>query len=499
MGYQQLLKLVNIMDNKLRLESFARIYREKQLEGLHYTSFLPDKNIVSISRPDHTTVHEATSFLISRKSSGKAINTVRNEANDLKKFLDFMLIWEIELLKSDLLVVLEGFTDYLQLIRTDVGIEDALEWATLKEVPLNIWGKSVGKVSGIQRDEFGKLQRSDISSYSSTSINKIVRTAVQYIQLLKKKSSYHASLKINELPHRSKKLRGFISSTAGNIQVATIDILSITRDVGVKIQYYGLKRLKVDSIFTLEQTDQFIESASSFQDKLLFNILRFIGPRASEAAGIWIDPTSVPNNLLRMDYHKAKRLIKQGIEGDIDFYEKDNKGFWVCRIKDRDNPDFRSGHKRDGEYREIPWLFSQEGFLNLLYEALRERQILMRNIEVDHGYLFVSRNRRNQGQPITGKAIAKKYENINRQLIRKRNIDLSEYSPHTFRHFYATYLFKKLNIQIDDVSRWLGHRSTETTRTIYSHWIPSSNSSENDGTVQNILETFKPNKNKERE
>ncbi|OCT15973.1 hypothetical protein A8709_10155 [Paenibacillus pectinilyticus] len=494
MGYQELLKLVNIMDNKLRLESFARVYTEKQLDGLHYASFLPDKNILSISRPDHTTVHEATSFLISRKSGGKAINTVRNEANDIKKFLDFILIWEIKLIESDLLVVLEGFTDYLQLIRTDVGIEDALEWVMQKTIPLNIWGGSGGKVTSIHRDEFGKLQRSEISSYSSTSINKIVRTSVQYIQFLKRKSSYYASLQINELPHRSKKLRGFISSIVGDKRVTTIDILSITRDVGVKTQYYGLKSLKVDSIFTLEQTDQFIETASSYQDKLLFNILRFLGTRASEAAGIWIAPTSIPNNLLRMDYHKAKRLIKQGIEGDIDFYEKDNKGFWVCKIKDRDNPDFRSGHKRDGEYREIPWLFSQEGFLNLLYEALRERQILMRNIEVDHGYLFVSRNRRNQGQPITGKAIAKKYENINRQLKRDRGIDLSENSPHTFRHFYATYLLKKLNIQIDDVSRWLGHRSTETTRTTYSHWIPNSNSSANDGTVRDILETFKTTK-----
>ncbi|MCY9670419.1 tyrosine-type recombinase/integrase [Paenibacillus alginolyticus] len=494
MGYQQLLKLVNIMDNKIRLESFARIYTEKRLEGLHYASFLPDKNIVSISRPDHTTVHEATSFLISRKSSGKAINTVRNEANDLKKFLDFMLVWEIQLLESDLLVVLEGFTDYLQLIRSDVGIEDALEWVTLKAIPLNTWGESEGKVTGIQRDEFGKLQRSEISSYSSTSINKMVRTTVKYLLFLKKKSSDYASLQVNELPHASKKLRGFISSITGGKQVATIDISSITKDVGVKTQYYSLKSLKVDSIFTLEQTDQFIDTASSYQDKFLFNVLRFLGPRASEAAGIWIDPTSLPNNLLRMDYHKAKRLIKQGIKGDIDFYEKDNKGFWLCKIMDRDNPDFRAGHKKDGEYREVPWLFSQEGFLNLLYEALRERQILMRNIEVDHGFLFVSRNRKNQGSPITGKSIAKKYENINRQLIREKKIDLSEYSPHTFRHFYATYLLKKLNIQIDDVSRWLGHISTETTRTTYSHWIPSSNSSESDGTVEDIFVTFKPTK-----
>ncbi|KRF01693.1 hypothetical protein ASG89_25370 [Paenibacillus sp. Soil766] len=494
MGYQKLLKIVNIMDNKLRLESVVRIYTEKKLDGLHYARFLPDKNIVSISRPDHTTVHEATSFLISRKSSGKAINTVRNEANDLKKFLDFLLIWEIELLESDLLVVLEGFTDYLQLIRTDVGVEDALEWVMLRTIPLNIWGESEGKVTNIQRDEFGMLQRSAISSYSSTSINKIVRTTVQYLLFLKKRSSYYASLQINELPHKSKKLRGFISSTVGDKRVPTIDISTITRDVGSKSKYYGLKSLKVDSIFTYEQTEQFIEIASNYQDKLLFNILRFLGPRSSEAAGIWIDPTSIPNNLLRLDYHKAKRLIKQGIKGDIDFYEKDIKGFWVCKITDRDNPDFRAGHKRDGEYREIPWLFSQEVFLNLLYEALRERQILMRNIKVDHGYLFVSRNRKSQGLPITGKAVAKKYENINRQLIRERDLDLSQFSPHTFRHFYATYLLKKLNIQIDDVSRWLGHRSTETTRTTYSHWIPNAYNSENDGSVQDILETFKPTK-----
>jgi integrase len=48
-----------------------------------------------------------------------------------------------------------------------------------------------------------------------------------------------------------------------------------------------------------------------------------------------------------------------------------------------------------------------------------------------------------------------------------------QFVPHSLRHYFASTALAS-GIPITEVSRWLGHRSIETTHRIYGHIVPSS-------------------------
>ena len=48
-----------------------------------------------------------------------------------------------------------------------------------------------------------------------------------------------------------------------------------------------------------------------------------------------------------------------------------------------------------------------------------------------------------------------------------------QFVPHSLRHHFASAALAR-GIPIIDVSRWLGHRSIDTTHRIYGHIVPSS-------------------------
>lgn len=48
-----------------------------------------------------------------------------------------------------------------------------------------------------------------------------------------------------------------------------------------------------------------------------------------------------------------------------------------------------------------------------------------------------------------------------------------EFSPHDLRHVFASVALANW-IPVTDVSRWLGHRSVDTTYKIYSHFVPDA-------------------------
>ena len=88
MSYLQLHALCNIVNKEERQNAFARFYRNKKLNGLHYVNYYNDTQNISISCPNHSTHHEATSYLILMKNGSSSINTVINHSQYIKKFLD---------------------------------------------------------------------------------------------------------------------------------------------------------------------------------------------------------------------------------------------------------------------------------------------------------------------------------------------------------------------------------------------------------------------------
>lgn len=489
MSYLQLVEGTNIVDNNKRYEKLSTIYSEKVVTGLHYVFFSIQENTLAVCLPNHQTNHYATSFLLLKKYKGDSINTVRSEANDLKKFLDFLLVWDIDITDGDLLVILSGFVDYLCLLSNKNRISNYIEWALTKKLPLSDIANSKGKLSKLTNNEFSYSQEKDLYEYTPKTIKKTLQTVVKYIHFLKKRTIKYQQINLNELPIKIKNYSGLISGTAGQIKIVDYDVSAILRNSIKMTNKRNIESIHPSSVINKEQFDYFISNMTSYQDKFIFLIMGFMGLRVGEVSNIKLDLSSLPPNFINMDYHQAIDIIKSNFKSDFELFNYNNSSVWLCHVVDRGREDFRALHKKKGENRTIPWLFGEDTFVELLYFSLIERELLMQNIEFDHGFLFVSRDRKALGNQITGQTILKRFRLLSKNLLMDKSIDITKYSPHTFRHFFASYFLKELQVPLDDVSRWLGHATTAVTKDTYLHWIPSKYDTKNE--VSEILNVFK--------
>lgn len=323
------------------------------------------------------------------------------------------------------------------------------------------------------RNNSGDLSRRDGNSRVHGAIEKLLYVSVKYLRFLQSRTARYSDLSLQQLPVRQKRIWGGISGTAGSRTVLVVDLQAITGERGIRSRRNKIYNLPSDAVFSIDQADLFFQSTSSYQDKLLFTCLRGLGLREAEVAGITIDPETIPRSFFRMEYFRAKQWLRSHLRGDLQYLHIQSNGRWVCCVRDRGNPHYRASHKRAGERREIPWIFSADELEDLLINALRERAGLLQYQPKDHGFLFVSSDHRHRGAPITGQTVYKKYQAVAERALKSNPESvLHRYSPHTFRHFYATYLLKVLKRPIDEVSRWLGHSTNETTATFYAHWMP---------------------------
>ncbi|MFT9496168.1 tyrosine-type recombinase/integrase [Anaerosolibacter sp.] len=484
MSYSQLLKYSDNLDHSLRLIDYARYYSRLELEGLHYVTFIKESNILSISCPDHSTHHLATSYLIV-KSSEYPINTVKGRANDLKKFLDFLMLWDIDPGDVDLLRTLEAFTDYLRNIRLEKVKKHSIEWSMATEVPLHTQASTKGKVVSIGYDNAGFKHVKNWHELSYSTISQTVGTAVQYLFFLKERTRQYQALPLNLLPVTSKYNKSILSGTLGKKQQTYVDIRAILSRVGLKAPVIKKNMILRQKVFKPDEFEFFMNAIPTHhrQNRLLFYVLGWFGLRASEAANIMIDTTTIPKNLVFMEFHEVREYIKKNLRGDIEFSQHIEQ--WVCSVVERDNEHYRAQHKSGS--REVPLLFSEEYFLDLLVEALLERELLMQYATETHSYLFVSLRKR--GNPITGASVGEKFTNLVNKINKKYKRDFKTFSPHSFRHFFATYLLRIKRKSISDVSRWLGHANEEITRDTYSHYLPNKKDIEKE-VVKDMIHTF---------
>jgi integrase len=358
-------------------------------------------------------------------------------------------------------------------------------------IPLHQVALSLGKIIAIGPiDNLLALERKEWSEYPYETIEKSVETAIEYYKWLQKRTLKYKDLPIDLIPQAIVRTRSLKSATAGEGKKQVNAVRAILAQVGLKpSSNLVIRPFKQSKLILPDQADWFLSTLKSSQDKLIFFLLRYFGIRASEVASLRVNPSTIPN--LR-DPIAAKELIKKQLLGNIK-WDKFG-GFWFIQIEES---------KTNNGIRTIPflaaWGLEQDWLTHLIYESLFERQALIETglgKNSDHGYLFVSRHHAYRGQPITGESVLKKFNYLASKLASKDDCkyDLTNgYSPHSFRHLFATLLI--LQDPQDDarITLLMGHGSTVTTKRIYFHIFEAAkHSSSKDGnqTVKDMLETF---------
>jgi len=473
---------------------FSKFYLHKQIDGLHYINFDRQTNNITIRKPNHSIDLLSTIFI--NKEFRTSINTASTKAQQLKRFLDFLLIWEIDLKDVDKPVVLFGsFAEYLTLIRNADRNADVIEWAMMDRIPLNIHAASLGRVVSIKPDYMGIVKKTDISLIPIQSIYSTVTTAIQFIVFIVRNSNKYAGFPLHLLPISQRSYRGKLSGTLGSTFVTYYDVEAILSYVQIKTEMPVVSSpINDHDVFTKHEIDLFFSSISTSNnplDKLLFLVLKCFGLRRGEAANLNIVSSSIPsaNALIKMGLHKGKEIIKENLRGDL-YFDK-SLGNWICSVVNRDskNTDRNTQLKNRSAIRSIKLLFPDEDkILEALYYGLILRANLMKNLNRRHDYLFVSQSNNSLGQRITGDTVLAKYNRLASKL--RDTVDFTKYSPHTFRHYFATYLIAVEGYTLFDVSRLLGHANEQTTKNIYLHFIDKNKNNEPKGIVKDMKEIF---------
>ncbi|PEU81506.1 hypothetical protein CN394_11125 [Bacillus anthracis] len=498
MSYIKFYAIANSMvEVNERLSQYAKYYANQKISGLHYTNFIPSSNTLSISKPNHSTHVNASNFLLYKKRNSIQINSLLVYEKDIKKFLDFLLIWNItdsDLINSDPFILLVGFTDYLRLIDKWEPKSDSIEWSLLTKIPLHDQALLIRKIIPIGYDQNNFLTKKNtaLGVYPISSIKRIVKHALSYLDYIQKYTYQFENLKLQLVPTITTYTNNsIIAGTQGGRTEVSYHIDAILSEAEIDtVDAQGVIKPLCKSVFSKSELDIFTNAIpkDDVQNKLLFMVLAAFGLRRGEACNLKIDISTVPKEIYLMDHFKARECIKAHLKGDLEFHPQIER--WVCSVQRIDYEHF--DRKIKTKSRELPLvidIISQEHFLQLLTDWIIKRSLIMDVLKIQHPFLFISISNNSKGSPITGGTIYSRFHKIVRN---SKNINiLSHYSPHTFRHFFATYLIRIQNENISDVSDWLGHQNLETTRTIYYHYLPSENSEETNNTVLDMKNIFK--------
>ena len=495
MSYEKLKFICGQYQEREILKKFCKEYKEKEIKGLYYFAFSSVTNTTAIVSPGHKTDHEATCFLLDKKYSNVSINTVLSVGKDIKKFKDFLLIWNISLESPiiDFRSLLVGFIIHLRVL-SKFNPNNVLEWSYLTKIPMHQNAKDYGRISNLYRDRYDLLHESGFESYSLGSITKSVTNVLMYLEFLKKRTYKYEDINLKTIPVKnSLSKNSILGGTLGEFKNQSFDIKVLLQlaKINTKSMQQQVKELKAD-VFSEKSLKEFFEliNYNDYQNILLFSILKCFGLRRAEAALLKIKVSILPENFYEWEYNDAIHLLENSLDGDIQLTKFN---FWACSIIDRDNPHRDKKSKSiNRKIRLLNAFMTTEQFSEILLNHLQERQFYFEDNKIkDHGYLFYSTSNRSKLQPIKGEAIYKRYNQIIEHLSEKH--ELKKCGPHTFRHYFATYLISTARIDINDVSSLLGHSDVEITRKTYLHYLPNNKQekSESASQAEKMLDKFK--------
>lgn len=486
MSYQQLIDIVGSYREEDLLENFCKYYNNKTISGLNYFEYKSATNTTAIITPNQVIHHEATCFLLEKKYSNSSINTVLSAGRDLKKFLDFLLIWDIDLadFRVNLKAVIKGFISHLRVIDKHKPSR-AVCWSFLEKIPLHERAQNIKKLSVIGYNKHNFMVERMFEEYSLEAIGIAVSTALEYLDFLQRRTYRYQDIKLSILPVSSNKRRRI-----GRTECFDIKTLLELAHINTEELDNDISPLE-EEVFTPEEVDLFMDAIGEvdYQNKLIFTMLKCFGLRRAELSNLMIESSSIPKDFYDWDFNDAVEYLKSNLKGDIEFSSQ--YSFWECKVIGREHSDPNKQNKtKNRKVRLFDSFMSSEEFAALLVSYLQERQFLIeQNGMKDHNYVFISNSNRSKTKPISGATIYTRYISIaEKSTIKER---LMSFSPHFFRHFFATYLIREKKIDINDISDLLGHESVETTRKIYLHYLPQKEKEKVTSRARKISKTFK--------
>ena len=454
--------------------------RKVDVDGLHYVYFISNLGIAYIVNPDYSTNNIATNMLIKENNYNKSPNTIKRIANDLTKFLDYLMLLNINLDEvTDLEEILIGFAVYLQVLGTSrIKVQRSIEWSLINYVPL-----IDDSIQELSSNEYGKKYITKSNSYNSDHIIQHIQNSIKYLEYYNEEKT----IPINTIPRKSISKKTTFSSTTTNAYDSSVyDAIYILARSG--LTHFSTNKLvkptkqRIPNLSEMSTFINFSKEKNTPIHNLLILTLKCFGVRSGELSNIKFFDNLIPDNFLMLPFDKAISYLKE-TKTLSDIYYNNSINRWVCNVVTVDSEDYSKRNKSGS--REIHYVFEQEEFSAALYLVIRERLLILRNHKFSTSdFLFL--NPRNQMKPFKNYTCNNIINSISNRVSKSSGIDFNWIHPHTFRHYFATYLLRIKKFTIDDVSRMLGHSDTAITRGTYIHYIE-----EDDIETDNIIEDIK--------
>lgn len=222
-----------------------------------------------------------------------------------------------------------------------------------------------------------------------------------------------------------------------------IDTNLLTKNVAKQINPILTKEVKKERrVLTIRETEQFLKQAEGTFYYNLFVLALETGMRIGELTGLtWND--------VDLKSEQPKIYVRH----TMCYFRKDGK--YVFEMHDT---------KTSNGNRIIP--LTQKAVRALRKQKIHKQKIVFKGKVAPEGFenlVFVTKNNKPTQQFLVQESIRLIVNKIN-----KYNADFERFTPHTFRHSFATRAIER-GMQPKTLSRLLGHGSLQLTMDLYCH------------------------------
>lgn len=445
-------------------------YAYLKINGMHYVRELTyadvDKNGKKESRiagyliydNNNKPVKKAYHYLKECKKDGYTLNSLKRTAYDLSYFLDFLLFNNIDEELIDYDYFFNFVSEYLTVINPKFKVEDCIERSMLKSIPV---------LDVYKNDNVIAQNKNNIDGLKVNTIRKIANTAKDYLIYLK--FIRHYDIEVDRI-FKIADVSINYETTSGHLYKSYKRIYSTDNIIkNAKLPVINTFATPVDPeiIFEDYEMDKFfceLKKCLNPSYKLLFYLLSITGMRVSEALAL---------KIFKVEYN-GKNINFTKMESDI-ILEDDSKNEWAIDIVIRPNNPDDLKVKFD-KPRKIKISDKSKTLRNLLTQVIMFRKLKFNKKSPNHEFLFVNRS----GNRLKYHVVEQRFNAVINEAglgdrkagIGERNVKLT---IHSFRHTFASkwmYVRKlqKVDVELDLLSEYLGHSSTEITKAIYIHF-----------------------------
>ncbi len=436
-------------------------YKDLVILGMYYVRVVKDINgnvggyilIDNNNKP----VKDVYDYYKYRKlKHGDSLNSLKRKVHDLCHLYDYM---NLAMLTPELINYrnfYEFVEEYLSIIDPNFRINDCIERSLLKRVPI-FEPYSSENVSILNKNNSGGIQ--------PESVVRIANNAKLFLEYL------------CEVKHRDIDLPNIFNIIAVNYRNPNDMLIHMRHESKMVYSVKGIlkaanipikkrnenKPIDISCIFEEDEEEAFfyeLYKLSSPSYQFLFYLLSVTGMRISEALALKI-----------YDMKTGKYVVDfNDISSDIKLID-DKNDIWEITVRiDPTNPsDLQIKGNRE---RKIQIVDGTKQFRNLYKQMLLYRNIIMRKKKKQHKFLFINRNGDRLKYPRT---IQRFHEILSYAGLDKR-AGRGELVIHSFRHTFASKWIrdlkvKKVDVELDLLSRTLGHSSAKVTQEIYIHFF----------------------------